>query len=75
MKRIYWNRLDKDTYIAIKEWCVKKNFSNFKRLYHDAFGCNAFFGFRIWRIIRNTVSGRYRGIVYKVRLGEIMVKE
>ena len=75
MKKVYWNRLDKDAYIAIKEWCVKKNFTNFKRLYRDAFGRNAFWGFRIWRIIRNTITGRYRRIMYKVRLGEIMVKE
>jgi hypothetical protein len=75
MKKVYRGRIDKDSYVAIKEWCEKKNFTNFKRLYHDAFARNAFWGFKIWRIIRNTVTGRYRKIVYGVRLGEIVVKE
>jgi hypothetical protein len=75
MKRIPEGRVDKDFYLAVKEWCVKKSLTNFKRLYRDGFDSTAFFGFRFWRIIRNTISGRYRGIVYGVRLGEIVVKE
>ena len=75
MKRVCADRIDKDFYLAVKEWCVKKNLTNFKRLYRDGFDSTAFFGFRIWRIIRNTISGRYRGIVYGVRFGKVVVKE
>ena len=74
MKKVYKGRVDKDFYFAVKEWCVKKNFTNFKRLYRDGFDSTAFFGFRIWRIIRNTITGRYRGIVYGVRFGKVEVK-
>lgn len=46
-------------------WLEKKSFKNFKLLYHYGFRNNPNPVFRIWRIFRNTVNGRYREIAIK----------
>lgn len=61
-------------YEAVIAWNKKKNFSTFIQIYKDGFNSNAFFGFRIWRIIRNTLTGRYKDLETKVNKGEIVVK-
>lgn len=61
-------------YEAVVAWNEKKNFSTFTRLYRDGFDSNAFFGFRVWRIVRNTIIGRYKDIETKVNKKEIVVK-
>jgi hypothetical protein len=61
-------------YEAVVAWNKKKNFSTFIQMYKNGFDSNAFFGFRIWRIIRNTFIGRYKDIEEKVNKKEIVVK-
>lgn len=67
-------RIKRDFYEAIVAWNKKKNFSTFIQMYRDGFDSNAFFGFRVWRIIRNTFKGRYKRIEARVNKGEIVVK-
>jgi hypothetical protein len=61
-------------YEAVVAWNKKKNFSTFIQMYKNGFDSSAFFGFRVWRIIRNTVIGRYKDIEEKVNKKEIVVK-
>ena len=68
-------KLDREFYSAVVKWNRKKNLSTFKRLYRDGFDTTAFFGFRIWRIIRNTIIGRYKDIELKVNSGEFVVRD
>ena len=67
-------KLDKEFYSAVVKWNRKKNFSTFRQIYRDGFDSTAFFGFRIWRIIRNTIIGRYKDIELKVNSGEFVVR-
>ena len=46
-------------------WLEKKNFHTFKLLYLYGFQSEAKPLFRIWRILRNTLNGRYREIAIK----------
>lgn len=68
-------KLDKEFYSAVVKWNRKKNFSTFRQIYRDGFDSTAFFGFRIWRIIRNTFNGRYKDIELKVNNGEFVVRD
>lgn len=61
-------------YEAVVAWNKKKNFSTFIQMYKNGFDSNAFFGFRVWRIVRNTIIGRYKDIEEKVNKKEIVVK-
>lgn len=67
-------KIDKEFYSAVVKWNRKKNFSTFRQIYRDGFDSTAFFGFRVWRIIRNTIIGRYKDIEYKVSTGEFVVR-
>ena len=44
--------------LAYFQWRKKKNFKNFRRMISDGFtgGCKLW---RAWRVIKNTVSGKY----------------
>ena len=65
----------KKFYEAVVAWNKKKNFSTFIRIYRDGFASNAFFGFRVWRIIKNTFTRRYKDLETKVNKGEFVVKD
>ena len=67
-------KIEASFYEAICAWNERKTFRNFCRLYDVGFDTGAFFGFRIWRIIRNTLIGRYRDIETKVKSGEFLLK-
>jgi hypothetical protein len=67
--------IERKFYKAVIAWNKKKNFSTFIQMYKDGFSSNAFFGFRIWRIIRNTFKGKYKDLEIKVNKGEIVVKD
>ena len=45
-------------YKALLEWERKKSLDNFRRVYRECFTCGNFI-WRTWRIIRNTITGRY----------------
>ena len=45
-------------YKALLEWERKKNLDNFRRVYRECFTGGNFI-YRTWRIIRNTITGRY----------------
>lgn len=66
--------IERKFYEAVVAWNKKKKFSTFIQLYKDGFDSNAFFGFRVWRIIRNTLIGRYKDLEIKVNKKEIVVK-
>lgn len=66
--------IERKFYEAIIAWNKKKKFSTFIQIYKNGFELNAFFGFRIWRIIRNTLKGRYKKIENQVENGEIIIK-
>lgn len=68
-------KIEKNFYRALVAWNEKKSLKNFIQLYKDGFDTNAFFGFKIWRIIRNTITGRYKNIEQKVNNKEIVVKD
>jgi hypothetical protein len=56
-----WN-IKASTYHALKAWTERKSLNNFKSVYHSAFtGGNPIW--RVWRILRNTISGRYKEMV------------
>lgn len=61
-------------YDVLCNWNRKKSFRNFLDLYNGGFDNNAFFGFRVWRIIRNTLNGRYKDIERQVHEGKILIK-
>ena len=55
----------KDRFInAAAMWTKEKNFDNFLRLWRYGFETKNPF-FKIWRVFRNTVNGRYREIAEK----------
>jgi hypothetical protein len=66
--------IERKFYEAIIAWNKKKKISTFIQIYRDGFNSNAFFGFRVWRIIRNTFIGRYKDLETKVNKGEVVVK-
>ena len=45
-------------YKALLEWERKKSLDNFRRVYGECFTGGNFI-WRTWRIIRNTITGRY----------------
>ena len=45
-------------YKALLEWERKKRLDNFRRVYRECFTSGNFI-YRTWRIIRNTITGRY----------------
>ena len=45
-------------YKALLEWERKKSLDNFRRVYRECFTGGNFI-WRTWRIIRNTITGRY----------------
>ena len=45
-------------------WTNKKSFANFMQLWHTGFRTENPF-FKLWRIFRNTVNGRYAEIAEK----------
>lgn len=57
-------------YRAICKWNREKSFKNFKELYRQGFtpSIKDVFGWRIYRIIRNTLTGRYQEL--EVELGK-----
>ena len=57
-------------YQAICKWNREKSFKNFKELYRQGFtpSLKDIFGWRIYRIIRNTLTGRYKEL--EVELGK-----
>ena len=67
--------IERKFYEAVIAWNKKKNFSTFIQLYKNGFYSNAFFGFRVWRIIRNTLIGRYKDLEIKVNNKEIVVRD
>lgn len=57
------NDKDKKFYKAIQQWNKKKNLSNFILMYTDGFTYHSPIEnpiFRVYRIIKNTVSGKYK---------------
>lgn len=66
--------IERKFYEAVIAWNKKKKFSTFIQIYRDGFYYYASFGFRVWRIIRNTLIGRYKDLEVKVNKGEIVVK-
>lgn len=68
-------KIEKKFYNALVAWNKKKNLTSFIQLYKDGFDANAFFGFKIYRIIRNTIIGKYKDIEQKVNNKEIVVKD
>lgn len=67
--------IERKFYEAVIAWNKRKKFSTFIQMYRDGFNSNAFFGYRVWRIIRNTLKGRYKDLEIKVNKGEIVVKD
>lgn len=59
----------RDFYEVVVAWNRRKDWHNFCQLYKVGFAKSAWFGFRLWRILRNTVSGRYRDIERDVHIG------
>lgn len=58
--------MNKEAYAVIVKWVEHKSFKNFLKLYKDGFLLNHLWMrplWRIWRIIRNTVTKRYDEIV------------
>jgi hypothetical protein len=54
--------MNKKTYAAIVKWVEHKSLKNFFKLYKDGFLFNRLWTcplWRIWRIIRNTITKRY----------------
>ena len=49
---------------AYFEWRKKKSFTNFKGMLKDGFR-GGFIIWRIWRVIKNTVSGKYEMLYQK----------
>lgn len=49
----------KEVYKSIYNWNRKKNLKNFKMVYKHCF-TGGWFSFKIWRIIKNSISGRYK---------------
>ena len=68
-------KIEKKFYNALVAWNKKKSLKNFIQLYKDGFDSKSFFGFRVWRIIRNTFKGRYKDIEQKVNNKELVVKD
>lgn len=66
-------RIDKEFYIAVCEWNKKKSLHSLKLIWREGFS-PCFIGFKIWRIIRNTINGRYKQIEQDVLNGKITVK-
>lgn len=67
--------IERNFYEVVVAWNKKKKFSTFIQLYKNGFASKAFFGFRVWRIIRNTLIGRYKDLEIKVNNKEIVVKD
>lgn len=57
-------------YLAIRDWNKSKNLKTFVGLYRYGFtpSIKDIFGWRIYRIIRNTLTGRYKEL--EVELGK-----
>ena len=68
-------KVSKDFYTALCAWNRTKNLTTFIQLYHDGFSPNSFCLFRVYRIIRNTLQGKYNKIEEQVKKGEVIVKE
>lgn len=64
--------LERDFYDAIVAWNHHKNWRTFYQLYKKGF-TGSWFGFRMWRIVRNTANGRYKDIEEKVQNGVFKV--
>lgn len=47
---------------AVYEWNHKKNWKNFCLIYKYGFDEETFIGFKLWRIIRNTLNGLYKEV-------------
>lgn len=45
-------------YLDVTQWNKQKTFDNFKLLWQDEFNTSNPF-YKLWRIFRNTVNGRY----------------
>lgn len=68
-------KISKNFYLALCVWNHAKNLTTFMQLYHNGFDKGSFCLFRVYRIIRNTLQGRYKKIENQVKKGEIIVKE
>ena len=56
---------EKEKFIcSVVAWTNKKSFANFMQLWQTGFRTKNPF-FKLWRIFRNTVNGRYREIAKK----------
>lgn len=44
---------------AIISWVLFPSWDTFKNLYHHGFNNNPTGVFKVWRIVRNTVTGKY----------------
>lgn len=64
--------LERDFYDAIVAWNHHKSWNTLWQLYKKGF-TGSWFGFRLWRIVRNTVNGRYKDIEKKVQNGVFKV--
>lgn len=56
---------EKDAVLSYRLWTDKKSFENFKKVYCNGFynkGKGVFPLWRIWRILKDTVDGTYKGI-------------
>ncbi len=50
----------------IKLWNKKKSFTNFKNLYKYTFFNNVWFGYRLFKIFYNTISGKYKRCIKEI---------
>lgn len=54
--------VDIKCYDAWADWCAKKSFANFKKVYTLTFH-GGMPWYRTYKIIKNTISGRYKEII------------
>lgn len=66
-------KIKQDFWYALIGWNWHKNWDTFKEMYHAGFVRNPWFGYRVWRILCNTVSGRYERIMRQVYNGKVKV--
>lgn len=64
--------IEKDFYNAVVAWNHHKNLRTLRQLYKKGF-TGSWFGFRLWRIVRNTAIGRYKDMEEKVQKGVFKV--
>ena len=64
--------IERDFYNAVVAWNHRKSWRTLCQLYKNGF-TGSWFGFRLWRIVRNTAIGRYKDMEEKVQNGVFKV--